>query len=141
MLFVQGMFVTEPWPALKCSCTPKASKPGAPCAPTVVFVILLDAGIACVALGPRQFSTEHKIPPCPEIKQETQETETRTQKQDGGLSVSWKGLGHQRVTNTSVHPLFLFPPASLKMESFIPGRRITFWEVNLSSPEIPPTVL
>ena len=50
-------------------------------------------------------------------------------------------LGHQHVTSTSVNPLFLFPPASLKMESFIPGRRITFWEVNLSSPEIPPTVL
>ena len=65
------------------------------------------------------------------------------------VSVSWEGLcpvgrsgaGHQHVTSTSVNPLFLFPPASLKMESFIPGRRITFWEVNLSSPEIPPTVL
>ena len=49
--------------------------------------------------------------------------------------------GHRRVTNTSLDPFFLFPPGSLKMESFIPGRRTTFWEVNLSSPEILHTVL
>ena len=58
----------------------------------------------------------------------------------GRTCVSLGGeCGAERLSPALV--LIPFSSFRLKMESFILGRHITFWEANPSSPEILPTVL
>lgn len=113
-----------------------------------MFVILLDAGVTCVVLliAPDSLTWSLKLP-----MSKKQNRRLRKQKHvprsrvivsplPGRTCVSLGGeCGAERLSPTRV--LIPFSSFRPKMESFILGRHITFWEANPSSPEILPTVL